>query len=152
LLGNEWRESLRQLKGKDLRKRLKIFSQDMLEKDQQRLKKRGRQLKDADAKTRHRVRIAAKKMRYDTEFFQSLYPSNETKEYVAALADLQDGLGSLNDIAVGESLLLQIEQDQSGLSGITGFIRGYLAARAAEDERKVKKLWKKFKTKQLPSF
>lgn len=152
LLGNEWRESLPQLKGKDLRKRLKMFSQDMLEKDQQRLKKRGRQLKDADAKTRHRVRIAAKKMRYDTEFFQSLYPSNETKEYVAALADLQDGLGSLNDIAVGEELLLQIEKDQSGLSGITGFIRGYLAARAAEDERKVRKLWKKFKDKQLPDF
>ncbi len=152
LLGNEWRESLPQLKGKDLRKRLKMFSQDMLEKDQQRLNKRGRRLKDADAKTRHRVRIAAKKMRYDTEFFQSLYPQHETKEYVAALADLQDGLGSLNDIAVGEVLLLQIEQDQSGLSGITGFIRGYLAARAAEDERKIRKLWKKFKTKQLPDF
>ncbi|MBX9800702.1 MAG: CHAD domain-containing protein [Burkholderiaceae bacterium] len=145
-----WRESLPPLKGKDLRKRLKMFSQDMLEKDQQRLKKRGRQLKDADAKTRHRVRIAAKKMRYDTEFFQSLYPSRETKEYVAALADLQDGLGSLNDIAVGDELLSQIEKDQSELTGITDFIRGYLAARAAEDERKVKKLWKKFKAKQFP--
>ncbi|RQO38656.1 inorganic triphosphatase [Herminiimonas sp. KBW02] len=150
LLGSEWRETLPQLKGKDLRKRLKMFSQDMLEKDQQRLKKRGRQLKDADASTRHRVRIAAKKMRYNTEFFQSLYPSNETKEYVAALANLQDGLGWLNDVAVGEELLLQIEKDQFGLSGIGGFIRGYLAARAEEDERKVRKLWKKFKAKQLP--
>lgn len=145
-----WRESLPPLKGKDLRKRLKMFSQDMLKKDQQRLKKRGRQLKDADAKTRHRVRIAAKKVRYETEFFQSLYPSKETKKYVAALADLQDGLGRLNDVAVGEKLLREIEEHQSELTGVTGFIRGYLAAAAAEDERKVRKLWKKFKAKQLP--
>lgn len=150
LQGNEWRESLPQLKGKDLKKRLKMFSRDMLEHDQRRLKKRGHQLKDADAQARHRVRIAAKKMRYDTEFFQSLYPSKETKAYVAALAELQDRLGSLNDVAVGDDLLLEIERDQSGLTGMTGFIRGYLAARAAEDEQKVKKLWKKFKSKHLP--
>lgn len=150
LQGGEWRESLPQLKGKHLKKRLKMFSTDMLEHDQRRLKKRGRQLKDADAQTRHRVRIAAKKMRYDTEFFQSLYPAKETKAYVAALAELQDRLGSLNDVAVGDELLLEIEKDQAGLTGITAFIRGYLAARAAEDEQKVKKLWKKFKSKHLP--
>ena len=89
-------------------------------------------------------------MRYDTEFFQSLYPAKETKAYVAALAELQDRLGSLNDVAVGDELLLEIEKDQAGLTGITAFIRGYLAARAAEDEQKVKKLWKKFKSKHLP--
>ncbi|MNR76155.1 CHAD domain protein [compost metagenome] len=150
LLSGEWRVSAPHAKGKDVRKRLKMFSHDMLEHDQRRLKKRGKQLKDADAGTRHRVRIAAKKMRYDTEFFQSLYDSKETREYVAALSELQDKLGSLNDAAVGDELLQEIEKDQAELSGMTIYIRGYLAARAADEEQKLKKLWKKFKSKHLP--
>ncbi len=150
LQGPEWREALPQLKGNDLKKRLKIFSTDMLKHDKRRLSKRGSQLQDADTHARHRVRIAAKKMRYDTEFFQSLYSSKETKEYVAALSKLQDKLGWLNDVAVGDDLLMELQNDQSELAAVTGFIRGYLTARAAEDEKKVKKLWKKFKSKNLP--
>jgi inorganic triphosphatase YgiF len=150
LQGREWRESLPQLKGKGLKKQLKTFSTDMLRRDKRRLGKRGRQLQEADPHARHRVRIAAKKMRYDTEFFQSLYSSKETKQYVTALAELQDQLGWLNDVAVGENLLMELQNDQSELAGITGFIRGYLAARAGEDEEKVTKLWKKFKSKSLP--
>ncbi|MDO8305784.1 CYTH and CHAD domain-containing protein [Herminiimonas sp.] len=150
LKSSDWREAHPRLKGKDIEKRLKLFSKDTLKHDQQRLKKRGRQFQEADSHARHRVRIAAKKMHYDTEFFQSLYASKETKEYIAALSDLQDKLGLLNDITVGDGLLMEIQKDQSELSSVSNFIRGYLAARAAEDEQKVKKLWKKFKSKHLP--
>lgn len=150
LQSNEGRESLPRLKRKDMKKSLKIFSQHMLEHDRRRLIKRGRQLKDADARACHRVRIAAKKMRYDTEFFQSLYAPKASKQYVAVLSVLQDRLGCLNDIAVGEKLLMQIERGQPEMTRITSFIRGYLAARAAEEEQKIKKMWGKFKSAHLP--
>jgi inorganic triphosphatase YgiF len=146
----EWREPLLALEGKSLKKRLKSFSTDLLKHDKRRLTKRGRQLEEADSHARHRVRIAAKRMRYDTEFFQSLYPAKDTKAYVTALSDLQDKLGWLNDVAVGERLLTELQDDQSELAGVAGYIRGYLAALAARDEKKVEKLWKKFKDKSLP--
>jgi len=146
----EWREPLLALEGKSLRRRLKSFSTDLLKHDKRRLTKRGRQIDEADTHARHRVRIAAKRMRYDTEFFQSLYPSKDTKSYVTALSDLQDKLGWLNDVAVGERLLAELQEDQSELAGVAGYIRGYLAALTARDEKKVEKLWKKFKEKDLP--
>ncbi|MFC7297148.1 CHAD domain-containing protein [Herminiimonas aquatilis] len=149
LQSNDGRELLPRLKTKDRKKSLKIFSRNMLEHDRRRLRKRGRQLKNADARARHRLRIAAKKMRYDTEFFQSLYAPKASKEYVAALSVLQDSLGYLNDIAVGDELLMEIDRGQPELTRITGYIRGYLAARAAEEEPKVRKMWGKFKSAHL---
>lgn len=150
MLSREWREPLLQLEGKSLKKRLKTFSSDMLKHDKRRLTKRGRQLEEADTHARHRVRVAAKRMRYDTEFFQSLYPAEDTKKYVTALSDLQNKLGWLNDVAIGERLLTELQEDRSELAGVAGYIRGYLAALAARDEKKVERLWKKFKSKDLP--
>ena len=49
--------------------------------------------------------IALKKLRYATEFFEALYPKKHTKPYLAALKDLQDGLGHLNDVAVAQRLI-----------------------------------------------
>ena len=75
------------------------------------------------ADERHRLRIALKKLRYATEFFEALYPKKHTKPYLAALKDLQDGLGHLNDVAVAQRLIdsLVVERDAErrgdGLSG-----------------------------------
>ena len=51
------------------------------------------------------MRIALKKLRYATEFFAALYPKKRTKPHLAALKELQDGLGHLNDVAVAERLI-----------------------------------------------
>jgi len=55
------------------------------------------------------VRIAAKKLRYAAEFFSSLYPHKRTRRYIAALAELQEVLGALNDTATTVSLLRGLE-------------------------------------------
>lgn len=124
-------------------KSLKEFTKDKLQEDRKRLKKRGRYLKTADARTRHKVRIAAKKMRYDAEFFYSLYSSRKTGVSAAALKKLQDRLGWMNDIAIGSGLLQELQDEYPDLANAATFLKAHLAARIADDEKKLNKFWKK---------
>ena len=117
--------------------------------DRRSLSKRGDALEDADSHKRHQVRIAAKKVRYDTEFFQSLYPQKETKTYINALPKVQDELGWLNDIAVGQGLLMELQSDNKDLASEAGYVRGYLSARKIEGRKEAEKLWRRFKVKHL---
>src|SRR3546814_7914325 len=59
--------------------------------------KRGRGFAKLPTAERHQLRIAVKKLRYTTEFFRGLYPPKRSKGYLAALRDLQESLGHLND-------------------------------------------------------
>lgn len=123
------------------------------------LRKRGKLLRGkaaptasatATAQVRHRVRIAAKKVRYAAEFFQSLYPARRVHPYVNALTGLQDALGALNDVAVADGLLHQLIDAHPELAYSAGCVRGYLAARTEPDIRKLGKLWRQFASIRLP--
>ncbi len=59
----------------------------------------------ADAAVRHAVRIRVKRLRYSCEFFAPAFPSRLATPYIAALKDLQEILGALNDISVGRRLI-----------------------------------------------
>jgi inorganic triphosphatase YgiF len=144
-----WRSSSSHKKDKNLNQGLKRFSTKLLGSDRRRLSKRGNALEDSDSQKRHQVRIAAKKVRYDTEFFQSLYPQKETKIYIKALSKVQDELGWLNDIAVGQGLLMELQSENKDLASAAGYVRGYLSARETEGRKEAKNLWKKFKAKHL---
>ncbi len=82
---------------------------------------------------RHAVRIAAKKLRYATEFFAELYEAGQVEGYVNALAGLQDALGALNDVATAHRLLASLHMPRSSAaqSEAVGIVRGWLACRAA---------------------
>jgi CHAD domain-containing protein len=54
---------------------------------------------------RHRVRILAKRLRYALDIMSLTLPAESTARYIAALSDLQDVLGDLNDAAVAEAAL-----------------------------------------------
>jgi CHAD domain-containing protein len=56
---------------------------------------------------RHELRIAIKKLRYAAEFFASLYPGKSSAPYLAAMAELQQALGTLNDIATAQVLVAE---------------------------------------------
>lgn len=60
----------------------------------------GRNLAKLPAEELHEVRILGKQMRYAAEFFASLYPRGRAKPWQGVLADLQESLGGLNDLAV----------------------------------------------------
>jgi inorganic triphosphatase YgiF len=54
---------------------------------------------------RHRVRILAKRLRYALDVLSPALPREATERYIAALAELQDVLGELNDLVVASSAL-----------------------------------------------
>ncbi|MCB4350244.1 CHAD domain-containing protein (plasmid) [Burkholderia vietnamiensis] len=54
---------------------------------------RGEGLADLDDASRHRARIAAKKVRYAAEFLASFAPQRAVRHYVEALGALQDDSG-----------------------------------------------------------
>ena len=84
------------------------FAARVLDKARLRVKKRGRGLKHLDPQTRHRARIAAKKLRYGAEFFAGLYHKKKARrrqdKFGDALSDLQDHLGALNDLETARSM------------------------------------------------
>ncbi len=57
---------------------------------------------------RHRVRILAKRLRYALDVMSVALPAEPTERYVKALAELQDVLGQLNDVAVARVALPQV--------------------------------------------
>ena len=86
----------------------RVFAAGVLDQARERLKKRGRGLRRLDPHTRHRARIAAKKLRYGAEFFAGLFPKKKARrrqdKFGAALSDLQDHLGVLNDLETARSM------------------------------------------------
>jgi triphosphatase len=55
------------------------------------------------------LRIACKKLRYSAELFSPLYAGSRARDYLAALAKLQDILGEMNDAAVAHRLLKELD-------------------------------------------
>ena len=60
---------------------------------------------DSPREMLHRLRIAAKKLRYLLTFFVSLYPDDAIAGLVSALKRLQDNLGDFNDYGLQQAAL-----------------------------------------------
>lgn len=90
-------------------------ARELLADRSKQLRRRGKRLAALDAADLHRVRIAAKKLRYATEFFESLYAHGKArhrrKAFLATLGALQDRLGALNDLATGHQILVGLGVD-----------------------------------------
>jgi inorganic triphosphatase YgiF len=80
------------------------FAPEVLRERTEKVGKKSCKADELDARGRHRLRIAVKKLRYSTEFFSSLFLKKKQKrarqQYAALLKALQEALGILNDIAV----------------------------------------------------
>lgn len=91
---------------------LVAFADTLLETSLKRLKRRGKGLAGLDDDKRHRARIEAKKLRYATEFFASLYTGAKVRRrhqtFLEKLEELQDYLGELNDFVIGPQILTKL--------------------------------------------
>lgn len=126
------------------------FARQISRRDQRRLHRRAANLQTATPEARHRVRIAAKKARYAAEFFGSLFSGGTVRPYVKALSGLQDELGYLNDATVAGRLLDEMSAAQPQLAPSVGFAKGYLTARARNEDKKVLKMWRNFEPVDRP--
>ena len=123
---------------------LKPFAAKKLARLHHVLCRRGRRLKSGAAPDRHRVRIAAKKLRYAVEFFQSYFSDKQNRALLHALAALQEVLGKLNDVAVARRLLRDLALRQADLAKEVDFACDYLDRHALRDLRKLGKRWHAF--------
>jgi CHAD domain-containing protein len=68
-----------------------------------------------DSRSRHKLRIQAKKVRYASEFFAGLFPGKKAlkrrEKFLSGLESVQDCLGDLNDIAVHEDRMTVIANE-----------------------------------------
>ncbi|MXO99154.1 CHAD domain-containing protein [Altererythrobacter xixiisoli] len=98
------------------------FAAGTLDRLRRKVKRGGRNLADLADEPRHDLRKSAKKLRYAAEFFAGLYDRKKErrrrKRFISALADLQDELGALNDIAAAPQVLrsLGLESEASPAS------------------------------------
>ena len=84
------------------------FAVARLDKRWRKIKKAGRDLQALEEEPRHRVRIEIKKLRYAIEFLSALFGPKKQKTFLAAMATMQEELGSLNDFATAREVLAQI--------------------------------------------
>ncbi len=126
-------------------------ARQMLRRAARKLARRGQALGEDVAKVRHRVRIAAKKLRYALEFFQSLYQAGKVHALIGRLGAFQDRLGLLNDAAIADGLLAQLCAGQPALNEAAAFARGFITAGASVSDSELSRLLHKINTSALPA-
>lgn len=107
---SSWLESERWNNKQDKSDHFKIlnFAKKSLNKFYKPLGQNKQSFKDMRPEDRHKIRIAAKKLRYAIEFFYHLFPDKEVNKFIKKLAQLQDGLGKMNDVKVAINLVSAI--------------------------------------------
>jgi triphosphatase len=74
--------------------------------------KKAKKLRELDARQRHKLRVAVKKLRYGSDFFGGLFTGHKAKKRLSvirgSLKELQDHLGALNDIQVHQKLIPEL--------------------------------------------
>lgn len=87
----------------------RLFAEEALGRFRKKVKTHGRHLETLADEARHELRKDAKKLRYAAAFFAPLFDGKAEKRrrrnFVAALEDLQDQLGALNDLVTAPQLL-----------------------------------------------
>lgn len=111
---------------------IESLAASLLERRDKKLRKAARKFAKLSAEERHAVRILGKKLRYALEFFAPLYPDKRCRKAQAALAELQERLGVLNDIAVAERRLnARLDETGDARRGwAAGLVVGWHSAQA----------------------
>lgn len=111
------------------------FAARTLSRRWRKVRRSGRRLDRLAPEARHRVRIEAKKLRYASEFFASLFTRRKERKrhraFVEALEGLQSSLGDLNDIATGHAMAVRLARRAgAGLPPALLFAAGHLSGAA----------------------
>ena len=116
---------------------IEVTAAEQLGRRWKKIRKKGKAVARLDARSRHRLRIQTKKVRYACEFFAGLFADKRAlkrrRKLLPALEHLQDALGDLNDIVVHEQLIATMGVRHRRSSRKRAFAAGLLTGR--EDAR-----------------
>jgi inorganic triphosphatase YgiF len=129
-----------------------VFAARAIDRRLGKVTKGGRDLAAVTDRVRHEVRKDAKKLRYGAEFFRALFDTDRHRrrygQFIAALEQLQEDLGSLNDIATAPLILgrLGLGDDPDAAALLTTSDRKEAllenAAGASEALLRAKRFWR----------
>jgi CHAD domain-containing protein len=80
----------------------------LLDRRWREVRKRSKRFGRLTVPQRHKLRIAAKKLRYTTELLGSLFDQDDLQEFMKPLKRLQDDLGYANDVRVAHDILREL--------------------------------------------
>ena len=113
--------------------------------------KRGRHFKSLGIEELHRLRLAAKKLRYVADFLLPLYEDRKSvKQFSRKLAGLQEELGCYNDMAVTASLLDGLAGESSESSTAGAVIVGWQAHASTGIAPRLRSAWRDFTKTKTP--
>jgi triphosphatase len=115
--------------------------------------KRGKGFRHLQPEARHKLRIALKKLRYTTEFFQGVYGADaDAANYLKCLARLQTALGHANDATITQPLLSVLGGDPvtPQTQRAIGAVIGWQARDRAAIETTLYEHWRRFRV--IPTF
>jgi triphosphatase len=113
----------------------------LLERCRHKAQKRARNFAGQSAKKRHALRIALKKLRYTAELLGSLYDPAENRRFIHRLKRLQDGLGDINDVRVGRTIVASLSRTGTGARSVVQAGRRVIAwhkHRLSHDENRLR--------------
>jgi triphosphatase len=125
------------------------FAAELLTRHRRKILKKAATIEQLDPERRHKLRIAIKKLRYACEFFAGLFAGRKRdarrKRFSKMLEDLQDALGTLNDMESHKRVAGQIvragkatgHQLEKALA--MGFIEGHEQTQVAHCLRALEK-------------
>ncbi|QDY69440.1 CHAD domain-containing protein [Qingshengfaniella alkalisoli] len=106
--------------------------------------KRAQHIEALSTEQRHELRKELKKLRYAAEFFGPLYGKKKVNKFTSKLKKLQDMFGSMNDLAMAETLLSGSDPVASGdpdAQRAVGWILGSRTVQAEFDWTNATALW-----------
>jgi triphosphatase len=114
----------------------------LLDRRWRQLRRRSKGFRRQSSRQRHKLRIAAKKLRYTVELLESLFDATEVEGFVKRLKRLQDDLGYANDVRVARDIVHELSL-QSGRRSVVADASArliYFHEQAqAKGERKLRK-------------
>ena len=127
------------------------FAGNVLSVQYAKVLKRGRGFKSLTAGELHRLRLAAKRLRYLADFLLPLYGERKSvRRFSRRLADLQEELGSYNDMAITASLFEGIGAESSESGMATAAIAGWQAHASIGAEARLRSAWRDFTKTKTP--
>jgi inorganic triphosphatase YgiF len=127
------------------------FAQRTLAAQHAKVLKRGRGLKSMPPEERHRLRLAVKKLRYGTDFLLPLCGEGKlVKRFRDRLAELQEELGSYNDMASTTALLSGLDMETPDSRIAAAAISGWQASSMMNAEHRLRDTWRNFVKAKVP--